>query len=142
MPNVKVVIIRRDSSGNMTNRIITTPKAVNVVQEGLRASDNMTMMLSAEHAVQQGDEVYYIQDNLETTNLRGIWNFYGGFRDESGYEHDDVYTSPYTMPACVGSNLVNTDTEIDWKHKGYYKFNISEASNDGIIHLMKMKIKN
>ena len=77
MPNVKVVIIRRDSSGNMTNRIITTPKAVNVVQEGLRASDNMTMMLSAEHAVQQGDEVYYIQDNLDTTNLRGVWNFYG-----------------------------------------------------------------
>ena len=139
MPNVKVVIIRRDSSGNMTNRIITTPKAVNVVQEGLRASDNMTMMLSAEHAVQQGDEVYYIQDNLDTTNLRGVWNFYGGFRDESGYEHDDVYTSPYTMPACVGSNLVNTDTEIDWKHKGYYKFNISAASNDGVEIEKKFK---
>jgi len=53
MANVKAVIIRRDSSGNMTNRVIATPKAVNVVQEGLRASDNMTMKLSAEHAVQQ-----------------------------------------------------------------------------------------
>ena len=139
MSNVKAVIIRRNSSGNMTNRIITTPKAVNVVQEGLRASDNMTMMLSAEHAVQQGDEVYYIQDNLDTTNLRGLWNFYGGFRDESGYEHDDVYTAPYTMPACASGSLKHSDTDIDWKHKGYYKFNISTASNDGVQISKKFK---
>ena len=139
MPNVKAVIIRRNSSGNMTNRIITTPKAVNIVQEGLRASDNMTMMLSAEHAVQQGDEVYYIQDNLDTTNLRGVWNFYGGFRDESGYEHDDVYTAPYTMPACASGSLKHSDTDIDWKHKGYYKFNISTASNDGVQISKKFK---
>ena len=136
MPNVKAVIIRRDSSGNITNRVMTTPKSVNVLQEGLRSSDSMTMMLSAEHAVQQGDEVYYIQDVLDTTSLKAIWNFYGGFRDESGYEHDDVYTAPHTMPDCVDSQLQggtnssgSTDYSYDWKHKGYYKFKINALSD-------------
>ena len=140
MANVKAVIIRRDASGNMTNRVIATPKAVNVVQEGLRASDNMTMKLSAEHAVQQGDEIYYIQDVLDVENLRGMWNFYGGFRDESGYEHDDVTTGSFhTMPDSVGSELVDGSftgnppvSSIDWKHKGYYKFNVSTGSDDGV----------
>ena len=140
MANVKAVIIRRDSSGNMTNRVITTPKAVNVVQEGLRASDNMTMKLSAEHAVEAGDEIYYIQDVLDVENLRGVWNFYGGFRDESGYEHDDVYTAPHTMPNCVNSELVDGSftgdpavSSIDWKHKGYYKFDIVAHSNSSSV---------
>jgi hypothetical protein len=129
MSNVKAVIIRRDSSGVMTNRIMTTPKRVIVRQEGLRASDNMDMWLSAEHAVEQGDEVYYIQDVLDTSSLKAIWNFYGGFRDESGYEHDDVYTAPHTMPNCVASTLQVTEAHIDWKHKGYYKFQIDALSD-------------
>ena len=44
MPNVKAVIIRRDSSGNITNRVMTTPKSVNVLQEGLRSSDSMEFL--------------------------------------------------------------------------------------------------
>ena len=32
MSNVKAVVIRRDSSGNMTNRVMTTPKSVNVIR--------------------------------------------------------------------------------------------------------------
>ena len=138
MPNIKAVVIRR-SGGSMTNRIMTTPKSVNVLQEGLRASDSMTMMLSGEHAVQQGDEVYYIQDVLDVTNLKAVWNFYGGFRDESGYEHDDVYTAPHTMPNCVASTLVSSVSQIDWSHKGYYKFNISANSNDGVQIEKKFK---
>ena len=136
MPNVKAVIIRRNSSPIV--RIMTTPKSVNVKQEGLRASDNMDMMLSAEHAVQQGDEIFYIQDVLDVSSLKAVWNFYGGFRDESGYEHDDVYTAPYTMPACVDS-VVSSDTDIDWKHRGYYKFKIATGSNDGIKIEKKFK---
>jgi hypothetical protein len=149
MANVKAVIIRRDASGVMTNRIITTPKAVNLIQEGLRASDNMTMRLSAEHAVEQGDEIYYIQDVLDVDNLRGVWNFYGGFRDESGYEHDDVYTAPHTMPNCVNSALVDGSftgnpavSSIDWRHKGYYKFKIVTGSNDGVKIEKKFKNNN
>ena len=137
MPNVKAVVIRRNSSPVV--RIMTTPKSVNVLQEGLRASDSMTMMLSGEHAVEQGDEVYYIQDVLDVSSLKAIWNFYGGFRDESGYEHDDVYTAPYTMPACVHS-VVSSKGDIDWKHKGYYKFKIDAGSNDGVQ--IKKKFKN
>ena len=137
MPNVKAVVIRRNSSPVV--RIMTTPKSVNVLQEGLRASDSMTMMLSGEHAVEQGDEVYYIQDVLDVSSLKAIWNFYGGFRDESGYEHDDVYTAPYTMPACVHS-VVSSKGDIDWKHKGYYKFKINTGSNDGVQ--IKKKFKN
>ena len=135
MPNIKIVAIRRDSNGNMTNRVITTPKSANLVQEGLRASDNMTMTLSAEHDVQVGDEIYYIQDFIDTSSLKALWNFYGGFRDESGYEHDDVYTAPYTMPACADSLVDGSFTgnppvsSIDWKHKGYYKFLINSLSD-------------
>ncbi len=150
MANVKAVIIRRDAVGNMTNRVIATPKAVNVVQEGLRASDNMTMKLSAEHAVQQGDEIYYIQDVLDVENLRGMWNFYGGFRDESGYEHDDVTTGSFhTMPDSVGSELVDGNftgnppvSSIDWRHQGYYKFNVSTGSDDGVKIEKKFKNNN
>ena len=138
MSNVKAVIIRRDSSGNMTNRVMTTPKRANLVQEGLRASDNMTMTLSAEHDVQVGDEIYYIQDYIDTTSLKAVWNFYGGFRDESGYEHDDVYTAPYTMPASVSSSLKVSESDIDWRHKGYYKFLINATSNSiGGIEITK-----
>jgi hypothetical protein len=139
MANVKAVIIRRNSSPKV--RIITTPKSVNLRQEGLRASDNMEMLLSAEHAVEQGDEIYYIQDVLDVDNLRGVWNFYGGFRDESGFEHDDMYTAPYTMPACVHS-VVSSDSDIDWRHKGYYKFKIVTNSNDGIKIEKKFKNNN
>ena len=139
MANVKAVIIRRNSSPKV--RIITTPKAANLRQEGLRASDNMEMLLSAEHAVEQGDEIYYIQDVLDVDNLRGVWNFYGGFRDESGFEHDDVYTAPYTMPACV-DDVVSSDSDIDWRHKGYYKFKIVTNSNDGIKIEKKFKNNN
>jgi|TARA_B110000438_G_scaffold92433_1_gene91898 hypothetical protein len=139
MSNVKAVVIRRDSSGNMTNRVMTTPKSVNVIQEGLRASDSMTMLLSAEHNVRQGDEIYYIQDVLDTINLKALWNFYGGFRDESGYEHDDVYVAPHTMPDCVSSSLVENEASIDWKHKGYYKFLINATSDDGIKIEKKFK---
>jgi len=139
MPNVKAVAIRR-SGGSMTNRIMTTPKSVNVLQEGLRASDSMTMMLSGEHIVEQGDEIFYIQDVLDVTNLKAVWNFYGGFRDESGYEHDDVYAGDFhTMPNCVNSTLVSSISEIDWAHKGYYKFNINAGSNDGVQIEKKFK---
>lgn len=138
MSNVKAVIIRRDSTGAMTNRVMTTPKSANLVQEGLRASDNMNMTLSAEHDVQVGDEIYYIQDYIDTTSLKAVWNFYGGFRDESGYEHDDVYTAPYTMPASVSSSLKVTESDIDWRHKGYYKFLINATSNSiGGIEITK-----
>ena len=99
----------------------------------------MTMMLSAEHAVQQGDEVYYIQDVLDVTSLKAVWNFYGGFRDESGYEHDDVYTAPYAIPACVNSSLQVTESQIDWKHKGYYKFKINANTPDGVQIEKKFK---
>ena len=141
MSNVKTVIIRRDSNGNMTNRVMTTPKSVNVMQEGLRASDNMTMTLSAEHDVQVGDEIYYIQDYIDTTSLKALWNFYGGFRDESGYEHDDVYTVPYTMPTCVDALRVS-ETEIDWKHKGYYKFLINSLSDSAVGIEITKRYKN
>ena len=126
----------------MTNRVMTVPKSAHVMQEGLRASDSMNMTLSAEHAVEQGDDIFYIQDVADVTNLKAIWNFYGGFRDESGYEHDDVYTAPHIMPNCVDSALVGglsgggSDLSYDWKHKGYYKFKIEAHNNSSAAELL------
>lgn len=130
MSNVKAVIIRR-SGATMTKRIITNPKSANMTLEGLRASDHLDMFVSAEHDVQQNDEVYYIQDHIDVDNLRGMWNFFGGFRDESGFEQDDVYSAPYTMPTCA-VNVKSSATDLDYKWSGHFKFSINATTFDGI----------
>jgi len=131
MSKVKVVSIRKDGSNNITDRLMFTPKRASVVMAGLRASDSMSLTVSGEHDVQQGDEIYYIQDVIDTKNLRGIWNFYGGFRDESGFEQDDVNSSPYVVKDCVG-DMSSTESNVGFKFTGHYKHEINSISDDGI----------
>jgi len=131
MSKVKVVSIRKDGSGNTTKRLMFTPKRASVVMAGLRASDSMSLTVSGEHDVQQGDEIYYIQDVVDTKNLRGIWNFYGGFRDESGFEQDDVNSSPYVVKDCVG-DMSSDEANVGFKFVGHYKHKITSTSYDGI----------
>lgn len=107
-------------------------KAV-VKREGSRASDNMRFAIDGSSNIQEGDEVYFIQDVIDTQNLTSLHNFYGNFRDESGYEHDDYYTGNYSMPAAVDGT---THTEMDnqtGKWKGLYKMKLAASnSTDGL----------
>ena len=107
----KVCGIRRNSSGVITHRRFYDRLQNAVIRrEGSRASDNMRFSVDGTCKIQERDEVYFIQDIISVDNLTSIHNFYGNFRDESGYEHDDYYTGNYSMPACVAGT---THTEMD-----------------------------
>lgn len=134
MSKVKVVVTRRNSSNTLTKRLMITPRKANVEMAGLRSADSMSIVTSAEHDIQQGDEIYYIQDVIDTKNLRGIWNFYGSFRDESGYEQDDVNTTPYVFKDSIDDMTAESGNPSSFKWVGHYKFGINSLSNtrDGI----------
>jgi hypothetical protein len=130
----KVCGIRRNSSGVITHRRFYDRLQNAVIRrEGSRASDNMRFSVDGTCKIQERDEVYYIQDIVSVDNLTSIHNFYGNFRDESGYEHDDYYTGNYSMPACVAGT---THTEMGaqtGKWKGLYKPRLDVSSTtDGI----------
>ena len=130
----KVCGIRRNSSGVITHRRFYDRIENAVIRrEGSRASDNVRFSIDGVCKIQERDEVYFIQDIVDTENLTSMHNFYGNFRDESGYEHDDYYTGNYSMPACVAGT---THTEMGaqtGKWKGLYKPRLDVSSTaDGI----------
>ena len=130
----KVCGIRRNSSGVITHRRFYDRIENAVIRrEGSRASDNVRFSIDGVCKIQERDEVYFIQDIVDTENLTSMHNFYGNFRDESGYEHDDYYTGNYSMPACIAGT---THTEMGaqtGKWKGLYKPRLDVSSTtDGI----------
>ena len=128
MSKVKVVITRRDNNNALLKRLMITPRRANVEMAGLRSADSMSLVTSAEHDIQQGDEIYYIQDVIDTKNLRGIWNFYGSFRDESGYEQDDVNATPYVFKNSIDDMTSESGSPSVSKWVGHYKFGINALS--------------
>ena len=140
----KVCGIRRNSSGVITHRRFYDRIENAVIRrEGSRASDNVRFSIDGVCKIQERDEVYFIQDIVDTENLTSIHNFYGNFRDESGYEHDDYYTGNYSMPACVAGT---THTEMDsqtGKWKGLYKIKFLTSSTvDGVKMHRRFKEQN
>ncbi len=132
MTNVKLLNIRRNSSGSIIHRRFYKPRNTVVKREGNRGADNMRFSLDITSKIQKNDEVYYIQDIVDLDNLVGMYNFYGNFRDESGYEQDDYYTGNYSIPDAVSGTGAQTLTEPDKMFKGYYKVPIHVNSEDGI----------
>ena len=140
MNNVKILSIRRDGNSTahpqlVTHRRFYNPLTARVKREGSRGSDNMDFSLDINSTIRENDEVYYIQDIVDLTNLKGIWNFYGNFRDESGYEQDDYYTGDYDIPEAFDSSQAQDGlNEPNGKFRGYYKTSIKTTSNgrDGL----------
>ena len=137
MSQVKIVTIRRDNTSTAhpklaTHRRFYVPKSAVVRREGSRAVDNMTFSLDVNAKIRKGDEVFYIQDIADVTDLKGIWNFYGNFRDESGYEQDDYYTGNYTIPECYKNGELDDLYEPNGRFKGYYTTRCSTDSEDGL----------
>lgn len=132
MTNIKLLNIRRDSSGVITHRRFYNPRSAIVKREGNRGADNMSFSLDITSKIQKNDEVYYIQDIVDLDNLVGMYNFYGNFRDESGFEQDDFYTGNYSIPDAVTGTGAQALTEPNKSFKGYYKVPISVYTEDGI----------
>lgn len=59
-----------------------------VLLEGERGVDIAKFKIRPDQTVNNSDEIYYIQDIVDTLYLRGMWNFQGSTRDESGYQQD------------------------------------------------------
>lgn len=72
--------------------------SADVLLEGERGVDIATFKVRPDELVSNGDEVFYIQDIVDTIYLRGCWNFQGNCRDESGYKqdgNDGTYTADF-----------------------------------------------
>ena len=129
----KIVIIRRNSSGVITHRRFYNPRSAVIKREGSRGSDNMRFTLDGTSKVNERDEVYYLQDNVDVDDLVYICNFYGNFRDESGFEHDDYYTGNYDKPDCVNP-VTQEQTDMlpqAGRFKGLYKPRIYTKGRSG-----------
>ncbi len=137
MSQVKIVSIRRNNTSTAhpklaIHRRFYKPKTAIVRREGSRAVDNMSFSLDINSKIQKGDEVFYIQDIVDVDDLKGIWNFYGNFRDESGYEQDDYYTGNYTIPLCYKNGDLDALYEPNGKFRGYYTTKCLTSSQDGL----------
>jgi hypothetical protein len=137
MSKVKIVSIRRNNTSTThpklaTHRRFYNPKTAIVRREGSRAVDNMSFSLDINSKIQKGDEVFYIQDIVDVDDLKGIWNFYGNFRDESGYEQDDYYTGNYAIPECYKNGDLDDLYEPNGRFRGYYTTKCSTDSEDGL----------
>jgi hypothetical protein len=132
MTNIKLLNIRRNSSGVITHRRFYKPRNVIVKREGNRGADNMRFSLDVTSKIQKNDEVYYIQDIVDLDNLVGMYNFYGNFRDESGFEQDDFYVGNYSIPDAVSGTGAQELVEPNKSFKGYYKVPIFVNTEDGI----------
>ena len=132
MTNIKLLNIRRDSSGVITHRRFYKPRSVTLKREGNRGSDNMRFSLDTTSKIRKNDEVYYIQDIVDIDNLVGMYNFYGNFRDESGFEQDDYYVGNYSIPDAVKGTGAQQLAEPNKQFKGYYKVPIYVNTEDGI----------
>lgn len=132
MTNIKLVSMRRNSSGVITHRRFYKPRSVILKREGNRGSDNMRFSLDVMSKIQKNDEVYYMQDIVDVDNLVGMYNFYGNFRDESGFEQDDYYTGNYSIPDAVQGTGAQQLAEPNKQFMGYYKVPIHVNTEDGV----------
>ena len=140
MTLVKIVSIRRDGASGahpktVTHRRFYKPIQARVAREGSRGVDNMDFTLDVNSQIRENDEVYYIQDIVDIDNLKGIWNFYGNFRDESGYEQDDYYSGNYIIPEAFDAEQTQDGLSAPTgKFKGYYKTPVQTRTNgrDGL----------
>jgi len=143
LSKVKICHIRRDTNGIITHRRFIKPKSAIVRREGSRAPDNMEFTSDLVPQLRENDEIYYIQDVVDTDNLVGMYNFYGNFRDESGFEQDFNRSSGIDIPECVDKSTAGSlnerlrlsdpsATSMAKKYRGFYKMTENATSDDGV----------
>ena len=127
MTNVKCCQLRYNSSNVLTRRRFIVPESATIRREGVKSIDTGEFVFGNDVKIDDGDEIYYIQDIVPIDTLKGIWNFWGSFRDESGYHNDDYVSGTYSLPSCATRNL-----RVTGKFRGKSCFLINAASNDGV----------
>ena len=93
MSRVKLLVEKKTSSGSppvvtITERFPAKILTAHVKNDGDRAVDSAEFLIPIISEVNEGDHIKYIQDDVDTTSLIGLWNFNGSTRDESGYDND------------------------------------------------------
>ena len=92
MSRVKLLVEKKNSSGVATvasgGRFPAKILTAHVKNDGDRAVDSAEFLIPIISEVNEGDHIKYIQDDVDTTSLIGLWNFNGSTRDESGYDND------------------------------------------------------
>ena len=88
MSRVKLLVEKKNSSGVVTERFPAKILTAHVKNDGDRAVDSAEFLIPIISEVNEGDHIKYIQDDVDTTSLIGLWNFNGSTRDESGYDND------------------------------------------------------
>tara|TARA_R110002020_G_scaffold222074_4_gene430531 strand:+ start:6753 stop:8984 length:2232 start_codon:yes stop_codon:yes gene_type:complete len=126
--NVKCCQLRYNTSSVLTRRRFPIPEKAIIRREGAKAIDNAEIYFSSEVKMEEGDEIYYIQDVVDVDDLKGIWNFWGSFRDESGYHNDDYVSGTYTLPACVNETEVMGSSRF----RGKICLQIDARTDDGV----------
>ena len=125
MSKAKLLVEKKNSSGVATvasgGRFPVKIITAHVKNDGDRAVDSAEFLIPMSSEVNEGDTVRYIQDDVETDSLIGLWNFNGSSRDESGYDNDGndgthtaqmnradlVTTEEYTKDNKVGADFQN-----------------------------------
>ena len=125
MSKAKLLVEKKNSSGVATvasgGRFPAKIITAHVKNDGDRAVDSAEFLIPMSSEVNEGDTVRYIQDDVETDSLIGLWNFNGSSRDESGYDNDgndgthtaqmnredSVTTEEYTKDNKVGADFQN-----------------------------------
>jgi len=88
MSKAKLLVEKKNSSGGVTERFPAKIITAHVKNDGDRAVDSAEFLIPISSEVNEGDVIKYIQDDVDTTSLIGLWNFNGSTRDESGYDND------------------------------------------------------
>ena len=88
MSKVKLLVEKKNASGVVTERFPAKILTAHIKNDGDRAVDSAEFLIPIVSEVNEGDHIKYIQDDVDTTSLIGLWNFNGSTRDESGYDND------------------------------------------------------
>ena len=88
MSKVKLLVEKKNASGVVTERFPAKILTAHIKNDGDRAVDSAEFSIPIVSEVNEGDHIKYIQDDVDTTSLIGLWNFNGSTRDESGYDND------------------------------------------------------
>jgi len=128
MSKVKLIVEKKNASGVTTvasgGRFPAKVLTAHIKNDGDRAVDSAEFLIPIVSEVNEGDAVRYIQDDVDTTALIGLWNFNGSARDESGYDNDG---NDGTHTA-----VINTDaTATQMADSEYIKDNRMGANFDG-----------
>ena len=121
MSKAKLLVEKKNSAGGLQERFPAKIITAHIKNDGDRAVDSAEFLIPMSSEVNEGDTVRYIQDDVETDSLIGLWNFNGSSRDESGYnndgndgthtaqinQHDSVTTEEYTKDNKVGADFQN-----------------------------------